>query len=443
MFVFPVVPANRDQRLSDGNRTPVAAAGYVEWRIIRHEFCLAFGPFPISVSLHRSPPRTCLKYNLLYLICHFLKLEARNARISGMKAKDNEKKTIIVGMSGGVDSSVTAALLRKQGFDVVGVFMKNWSEDFGNYGCTWAEDAEDARKVAKLLDIPFYVWNFEKEYYEKVVEYFLREYSFGRTPNPDVMCNSEIKFKLFLDKAIGLGADYVATGHYARVKENSGHFKLFKGIDPAKDQSYFLYTLKQHQLSKILFPIGDLSKSEVRDLARQFGLPNAAKKDSQGICFIGKINVREFLKEKIKATAGEVVTTTGQVLGKHQGLPYYTIGQRQGIGVGGSGPYYVVSKDFNANKLMVSNDQNDPQLWKKEFTVADVTWADKFPELPFKTGVSIRYHHPDYEATISQISDHRLRIIFDQPQRAITPGQAAVIYDGEELLGGGVIAEVK
>ncbi|MBI2355778.1 MAG: tRNA 2-thiouridine(34) synthase MnmA [Candidatus Doudnabacteria bacterium] len=365
------------------------------------------------------------------------------------------KRKVVVGMSGGVDSSVSAAMLAKQGFDVIGVFMKNWSEDFGHYGCTWAEDAEDARKVAKLLDIPFYVWNFEKEYYEKVVEYFLREYKAGRTPNPDVMCNSEIKFKFFLDKALSLGANFVATGHYARIQKSKIKsqndnlkvkisYRLLKGADPAKDQSYFLYTLKQEQLSKVLFPIGEYKKSEVREMAKEFGLPNHAKKDSQGICFIGKINVREFLKEKIKAEAGEVVTTSGQILGMHQGLPYYTIGQREGIGIGGSGPYYVASKDFDSNRLLVTNDQNDPKLWKKEFTVTDVSWTDKAPKFPLNAGVSIRYHHPDFDATIDNDDDNdKLRIIFDQPQRAITPGQAAVIYQDEELLGGGIIDKVE
>jgi len=391
-------------------------------------------------------------------------------------------------MSGGVDSSVAAALLKKQGYDVIGVFMKNWSQDFaapksgrrstelseprsgagaspsrtgrGDFGCTWVEDAEDARKVAKVLDISFYVWNFEKEYYEKVVEYFLREYAAGRTPNPDVMCNREIKFKLFLDKALSLGADYVATGHYARIKKlritnyelkanpqsairNPKIYQLRKGIDPAKDQSYFLYTLKQEQLAKILFPIGEYKKSKVRQIAKKFGLPNYAKKDSQGICFIGKINVREFLKEKIPAVAGEIVATSGQVIGQHDGLPYYTIGQREGMGLGGDGPYYVVNKDFETNRLFVSNDQNDPQLWKKEFTITDVSWVGNVPEFSLEAGVSIRYHHLNYPAVISkQETENRLKIVFDQPQRAITPGQAAVIYQGDELLGGGVIDKV-
>ena len=349
-----------------------------------------------------------------------------------------------MGMSGGVDSSVTAALLKQQGFNVIGVFMKNWSEDFGDYGCTWAQDSEDARKVASVLDIPFYVWNFEKEYYDKVVEYFLREYKAGKTPNPDVMCNTEIKFKVFLYKALQLGADFVATGHYAQIKyqktDNSYH--LFKGVDPTKDQSYFLYTLAQKQLAKILFPIGHLLKSEVRRLAKKFKLPNAGKKDSQGICFIGKINVTQFLKAHLKAKVGEIVTGNGQVLGRHSGLPFYTIGQRNALNLGGNGPYYVVSKNFTSNRLVVTNNKQDEQLWKKKFTVTDLSWVNKTPKLPFKTGVTIRYHHPEYGAKIKQLKNNKLEIVFDQAQRAITEGQATVFYDGEELLGGGIIEKV-
>jgi tRNA-specific 2-thiouridylase len=350
--------------------------------------------------------------------------------------------TVVVGLSGGVDSSLTAALLQKQGYFVIGVYMKNWSEDFGDYGCTWAEDAEDARKVAQTLGIPFYVWNFEKEYYSKVVEYFLKEYEAGRTPNPDILCNSEIKFKVFLEKAMALDADYVATGHYARVREVGGKYQLLKGIDPAKDQSYFLYRLTQAQLSRVLFPIGEYHKSEVREMARKFGLPTYAKKDSQGICFIGKIDVTEFLKEHIKARAGEIVTTAGRSVGQHYGLPYYTIGQREGIGVGGEGPYYVVSKDFQSNKLLVTNDKNDPGLWKREFVISDLSWTDDVPKFPATSGVSIRYHHPDYPAEISQKEKGKLNIKFDLPQRAITEGQSAVIYDGDVLVGGGVIEKI-
>ncbi|MBX4187833.1 MAG: tRNA 2-thiouridine(34) synthase MnmA [Candidatus Doudnabacteria bacterium] len=357
------------------------------------------------------------------------------------------RKTVVVGLSGGVDSSLTAALLKKQGYSVVGVYMKNWSDDFGDYGCTWAEDAEDARKVAQTLDIPFYVWNFEKEYYSKVVEYFLSEYKSGRTPNPDVLCNSEIKFKVFLEKALDLealelGADFVATGHYSRIKKVGDKYQLLKGIDPAKDQSYFLYRLTQSQLSRILFPIGEYHKSEVREIAKKLDLPTCAKKDSQGICFIGKINVTEFLKEHIKAKDGEIVTANGQQVGRHFGLPYYTIGQREGIGVGGQGPYYVVGKDFGSNKLFVTNDKNDPELWKKSFNISDLSWTDNPPQYPANLGVTIRYHHPDYPALINSSENGILSVTFDQPQRAITPGQSAVIYDGNVCLGGGVIETI-
>jgi tRNA-uridine 2-sulfurtransferase len=354
---------------------------------------------------------------------------------------NKSQQTVVVGMSGGVDSSVTAALLKQQGYFVIGVYMKNWSEDFGDYGCTWAQDAEDARKVAQVLGIPFYVWNFEKEYYSKVVEYFLREYEAGRTPNPDVLCNSEIKFKVFLDKAMALGADFVATGHYARVRKTNDEYELLKGVDPAKDQSYFLYRLNQAQLSKVLFPIGEYQKNAVRELARNFKLPTHAKKDSQGICFIGQIDVMEFLREHIKAMAGQIVTSNGQVVGSHTGLPYYTIGQREGIGIGGSGPYYVVGKDFQANRLMVTNDKNDTQLWRRKFQVTDLTWAGKSFDLPLECGVSIRYHHPEYDAVLTEISNG-IEVNFLKPQRAITPGQAAVFYMGEKIIGGGIIGQV-
>jgi tRNA-uridine 2-sulfurtransferase len=317
--------------------------------------------------------------------------------------------------------------------------MKNWSEDFKDYGCTWAQDAEDARKVAQVLDIPFYVWNFEKEYHTHVVEYFLKEYQAGRTPNPDILCNSEIKFKVFLDKALTLGADFVATGHYARVRQSKSGHELLKGLDPAKDQSYFLYRLTQKQLSKVMFPIGEYIKADVRGLARKFKLPTHAKKDSQGICFIGQIDVVQFLREHIKATAGEIVTVDGELVGQHSGLPYYTIGQREGIGVGGTGPYYVVNKEFKNNILRVTNNKNDPMLWGRKFQVSDVSWTNNAPILPFKARVSIRYSHQDYAAEITDAGKGRLNVVFDEPQRAITPGQSAVVYNKDILVGGGVI----
>src|SRR3989344_1335842 len=374
--------------------------------------------------------------------------------LSAMNTGPKIKKTVIVGMSGGVDSSVAAVLLKQQGFDVIGVFMKNWSEDFGGYGCTWAEDAEDARKVAQVPKIPFYVWNFEKEYRAKVVDYFLREYRANRTPNPDVMCNNEIKFKFFLDKALKLGADFVATGHYARITKRVSRnaYHLLKGVDPAKDQSYFLYTLRQKQLAKILFPIGGYKKSEIRRLARKFKLPTADKKDSQGICFIGKINVGEFLRAHIRAKAGDVVTATGEKIGRHSGLPFYTIGQRGGIGIGGGGPFYVVGKDLKKNQLVVTNKPADKNLWRREFSVSDISWTGQTPKLPLRAGVTIRYHHPEQKALIGRIPPRgragknpakgAARIKFAKSQRAITPGQAAVFYKKNELLGGGIIVHV-
>lgn len=357
--------------------------------------------------------------------------------------KTIKNKTIVVGMSGGVDSSVAAALLKRQGYDVVGVYMKNWSRNFGDYGCTWAEDAEDARKVAAKIGIPFYVWNFEKEYYSKVVEYFLAEYKAGRTPNPDVMCNKEIKFKVFLERAMKLGADFVATGHYARTSiDKRGTAHLLKGADSNKDQSYFLYALTQSQLKKTVFPIGDYVKPEIRKLAKRLGLPNHAKKDSQGICFIGQIDVTEFLKAHIKSDAGSVVDPSGKTIGRHYGLPFYTIGQREGLGVGGTGPYYVIGKKPRLNQLVVTNDAKDPGLWRKSFTVTEVNWTTARPKFPLKTGVAIRYRHPDQPALLEKADSGSIKVTFEAPQRAITPGQAAVFYAGVECLGGGVITKV-
>jgi tRNA-uridine 2-sulfurtransferase len=362
---------------------------------------------------------------------------------AGQDGHGRKRQTVVVGMSGGVDSSVTAAILKKQGYKVLGVFMKNWSQDIGAHGCTWAEDSEEARKVAQVLDIPFYVWDFEKEYYKKVVEYFFREYKAGRTPNPDVMCNKEIKFKIFLDKAIRLGADFVATGHYAQNVYKAGQHHLLKATDISKEQSYFLYTLNQDQLSRVLFPIGGYKKTEVRKLAKKFRLPNYDRKDSQGICFIGQINVTEFLRKHIKAKPGDIVLKDGTVLGRHFGLPFYTIGQREGMGLGGQGPYYVVAKNQRKNRLVVSNDPKDPGLWRKEFIVSEMSWVGKAPKFPASLDVTIRYHHPEEKARISKLNNKEIKIVFNKPQRAITPGQCAVIYRKNELVGGGIIKAVK
>lgn len=366
------------------------------------------------------------------------------------------KKTVFIGMSGGVDSSVAAALLKKQGFDVVGVYMKNWTQDLGS-GCPWLEESQEARRVASVLKIPFYIWDFEKEYYNRVIKYFFSEYKAGRTPNPDVMCNKEIKFNMFLNRALSFGADYVATGHYAQIQsypspgasrhplpkgeKKSVSYQLLKGVDNTKEQSYFLYNLTQKELAKILFPIGKYKKTEVRKLAKKFKLPNYNRKDSQGVCFIGPVNVRDFLKKNIKSKKGKIVDDKGQVLGVHDGLPYYTIGQREGIKLGGKGPYYVINKDLKKNLLIVSNNPNHKLLWRYKMEVSELSWVNDKIKVPFKAKIAIRYHHPESECKITQKGKNIL-VRFIKPQRAITLGQSAVIYKGQELLGGGIISKV-
>lgn len=353
-----------------------------------------------------------------------------------------KKKKVIVGLSGGVDSSVAAALLLKKGYEVTGVFMKNWSEDVGDFCCSWSEDLEDARRVAQVLGITFYVWNFEKEYRERVIDYFFREYAAGRTPNPDVMCNKEIKFKLFLEKALRFGADYVATGHYARVKETGGIFHLLKGKDTNKDQSYFLTTLSQKELSHTLFPVGEYEKPAVRRLAKKFKLPTFEKKDSQGICFIGEVDIKELLKQRIKPKSGDIVDPAGMVIGRHEGLPFYTIGQRGGLNIGGGLPYYVVGKDKKKNRIIASSNPTDPLLWRRGCVVNSLSWTHG-PLGDGELEVTIRYRHAPVKARLEWIDENHLHLRFSEAQRAITPGQAAVFYKGEELLGGGIIDEVK
>ena len=359
---------------------------------------------------------------------------------SGTVSESVKQQKVFVGLSGGVDSSVTAALLVQAGYDVTGVFMQNWSADFAGC-CNLAADTADARAVADQLGIPFYVWNFEAEYKAKVLDYFFAEYEAGRTPNPDVMCNREIKFKLFLDRALKLGADLVATGHYAQVVEDKGIFKLLKGIDPAKDQSYFLCRLGQHELSHALFPLGGMPKSEVRKLALDFALPTATKKDSQGICFVGKIDIKEFLQTRIKQVPGEIINHDGQVLGEHVGLPFYTIGQREGIGNLAGGPYYVVDKNISTNQLLVSSDPFDELLWRNGCIINDLSWVNQALELPVEVEVVIRYHHEPISATLKLGTAGEIIVNFADKQRAVTPGQLAVIFIGEELIGAGVIVK--
>lgn len=361
--------------------------------------------------------------------------------------KRPEETRVVVGMSGGVDSSVTAYLLKQQGYDVIGIFMKNWddTDEFGH--CTAEEDFQDVRRVCDQLGIPYYTVNFEKEYMEKVFQYFLDEYRKGRTPNPDVMCNREIKFGEFLAKVLDLGADYVATGHYARVAFRDGAYRLLRGADPNKDQTYFLNALGQVQLSKTMFPIGHLTKQQVREIAAEAGLATAKKKDSTGICFIGERDFREFLKHYLPAQPGDIETVDGQVIGRHDGLMYYTLGQRQGLGIGGgygSGkPWFVVDKDLERNVLVVAEGADHPRLYSTSLIATDVNWVTgNAPAAEFRCTAKFRYRQPDQEVNVRLGEGDTVEVLFAQPQKAVTPGQAVVFYHGEECLGGGTIDQV-
>ena len=356
------------------------------------------------------------------------------------------KKRVVLGMSGGVDSSVAAILLKEQGYEVIGVFMKNWDEEDENGVCMADEDYKDVVSVAEQLGIPYYSINFVKEYWERVFEYFLSEYRLARTPNPDVMCNKEIKFKAFLEYAEKLGADYIATGHYARlIEDKDGKKVLLKGIDDNKDQTYFLSGLTQKQLEKVLFPLGDYKKSEIREIAQKYDLKTANKKDSTGICFIGERNFNEFLSKYIPAQKGDIVDINGKKLGIHNGLMYYTIGQRKGIGLGnskdGTGePYFVVDKKLETNELVVAQG-DDKLLYSKGLIANNFNFINSI-KFPFECGVKFRYRQKDVKAVISKINDEEYRIDFEEPQRAVTLGQVAVIYNGDICLGGGIIDKV-
>lgn len=359
--------------------------------------------------------------------------------------KRPEETRVVVGMSGGVDSSVTAYLLKQQGYDVIGVFMKNWddTDEFGH--CTADDDFNDVRRVCEKIGIPYYTVNFEKQYFDRVFQYFLDEYKRGRTPNPDVMCNREIKFKEFLDAALDLGADYIATGHYARVDFHDGEYRLLRGVDNNKDQTYFLNQLNQYQLSKTLYPIGELPKPRVREIAEEAGLATARKKDSTGICFIGERNFREFLSQYLPAQPGEMRTTAGEVKGQHMGLMYYTLGQRQGLGIGGSGePWFVVGKDLANNALLVEQGQDHPALYSESLLATDVHWiSERSVADTFQCVAKFRYRQPDQGVTVHVKEGGVCEVIFDQKQKAVTPGQAVVFYDGDVCLGGGTIDQVR
>lgn len=364
----------------------------------------------------------------------------------GDKMTDNSNIRVVVGMSGGVDSSVTALLLKEQGYDVVGVFMKNWDDTDDNGVCTATEDYKDVALVANKIGIPYYSVNFEKEYWDKVFTYFLNEYKKGRTPNPDVMCNKEIKFRAFLDYALDLGADYVATGHYARVRrDEDGTAHLLRGKDNNKDQTYFLNQLSQEQLAKVMFPLGELEKPEVRRLAEEADLATAKKKDSTGICFIGERDFKEFLMNYLPAQPGEMRTLDGEVMGKHDGLMYYTIGQRRGLGIGGTGtsnePWFVIGKNLEENVLLVGQGYENETLYATHLDASDFSFTTK-EDRPdtFHCTAKFRYRQTDVGVTVHMNEDHTAATIeFDEPARAITPGQAIVLYDGEECIGGGLI----
>jgi tRNA-specific 2-thiouridylase len=359
--------------------------------------------------------------------------------------KQNASEKIIVGMSGGVDSSVSAWRLLQQGYAVEGLFMKNWEEDDTAEYCSAAEDLADAQQVCEQLGIRLHTVNFSSEYWDNVFEYFLHEYRTGRTPNPDIMCNREIKFKAFLDHAQTLGAKRIATGHYVRSDTRDGAVRLLRGLDDNKDQSYFLYALNQYQLAHAIFPVGDMDKTEVRDIARREGFSVHAKKDSTGICFIGERKFRDFLQRFLPAQPGDIVTSDGERLGEHGGLMYYTIGQRQGLGIGGTEPgrdepWYVVNKDLPANRLVVAQGVDNPLLFHRRCRITDLHWIGAGADaLPYACSAKTRYRQQDCACRVVAIDGASAEVEFDEPQRAITPGQGLVLYRGEQCLGGGTI----
>lgn len=348
---------------------------------------------------------------------------------------------IVVGMSGGVDSAVSALLLKKAGYDVLGVFMKNWEEKDEDGVCTSEGDWKDVQHVCELIDIPYYSVNFAREYWDRVFTLFLSEYKAGRTPNPDVLCNREIKFKAFLDFAMQLGAEKIATGHFVRTDDQG---RLIKGVDPNKEQSYFLYMLHQAQLKKAVFPVGGMTKAEVRQIALDAGLPVAKKKDSTGICFIGERQFKPFLKQYLPAQPGDMVTPEGEIVGRHDGLMYYTLGQRRGLGIGGHGDgrsYFVVDKDLQNNRLIVAQGEDHPLLYSRGAVIEQLTWIDAPAETQKHYGVKTRYRQPDQGAVIEKMDDNEAIVTFDERQRAVTPGQSLVVYNGDICLGGGIIRE--
>lgn len=361
---------------------------------------------------------------------------------------NNANKKVIVGMSGGVDSSVSAYLLLQQGFQVEGLFMKNWEEDDSDEYCAAAEDLADAEKVCETLGIELHTVNFAAEYWDNVFEHFLDEYKAGRTPNPDIMCNKEIKFKAFLEFAAeALGADYIATGHYVRRAYDGKQWQLLRGVDNNKDQSYFLYTLSHEHVAQTLFPVGELEKPEVRRIAEQQGLVTAGKKDSTGICFIGERKFKDFLQQYLPAQPGTIESVDGEELGQHEGLMYHTIGQRKGLHIGGladasDAPWYVVDKDIERNVLIVAQGKHHPRLYSKGLVAGQLHWIDRKPlKQPLRCAVKTRYRQQDIPCQVTPLGDDQVEVIFDEPVAAVTPGQSAVFYLDEVCLGGGIIEQ--
>lgn len=371
--------------------------------------------------------------------------QATGNKFKDLKIFMNKNIKVIVAMSGGVDSSVSAFLLKKAGYTVEGLFMKNWEEDDTEEYCSAAKDLKDAEIVCDKMDIKLNRVNFSAEYWDNVFEYFLKEYQAGRTPNPDILCNKEIKFKAFLEYAKHLGADKIATGHYARIQHAANTNLLLTGLDQNKDQSYFLYTLQQYQLHSTLFPIGELKKSKVREIAKKEGLITHDKKDSTGICFIGERRFKDFLSTYLPKKPGAIKTTENKVIGEHEGLMYYTIGQRQGLGIGGlkntkEEPWYVVEKNLQDNSLIVVQGHNHPLLYKSELSCSQLHWISEEPTpLGLHCSAKIRYRQPAQTCQIQKIEDHTYQVIFDKPQWAITAGQSIVFYNKEICMGGGII----
>lgn len=364
---------------------------------------------------------------------------------SALPSKNPADTRVIVGMSGGVDSSVSAWLLMQQGYQVEGLFMKNWEEDDGTEYCTAKEDLADAQAVCDKLGIHLHTANFAMEYWDRVFEHFLEEYKAGRTPNPDILCNKEIKFKAFLDYAVELGADFIATGHYVRKGDDPECATLLKGLDTNKDQSYFLHAVNGKQIARTLFPVGEWEKPEVRRIATEQGFINHAKKDSTGICFIGERRFRDFLQHYIPAQPGNIETDDGRVIGTHQGLMYYTLGQREGIGIGGQkdaaeAPWYVVKKDVSRNVLVIGQGHEHPLMMQRFLRTTQVDWVTGEPEFPLICFAKTRYRQPDQACTVYK-DEQGYVVQFDETQRAITPGQSVVFYQADVCLGGGVIEE--